>query len=464
VIDGTTSIDQSAITGESMPVQKQDGDDVYAGTVNGTGTIEVRVTKAAGDTALAAIIRLVAEAQARRSPSEQWVDGFARYYTPIMMALAVAVAVLLPLLAGGWAIWFYRALVLLVIACPCALVISTPVSVVAGLAAAARVGILVKGGNHLEAPAGFQAIAFDKTGTLTHGRPQVQRIVGLNGHTEQEVLTRAAALEADSSHPLALAVLEEAERQDLTYGRAESVTASSGKGAEGDIDGRRFWIGSHRLMEEKGAETPEFHRLASEMEDAGHSLIAVGNESHICGLLGVADGIREGTKGMLEELRALGISELVMLTGDNEGTARAVAGAIGLEEYRAELLPAEKVSVVADMRRRFGSVAMVGDGVNDSPALATATAGIAMGAAGTHAAIETADIALMSDDLAKLPWLIRHSRRVLRVIRQNIVFSLAVKAIFITLAVLGMATLWMAIAADMGASLLVVANGLRLLR
>lgn len=464
VIDGTTSIDQSAITGESMPVQKQEGDDVYAGTVNGTGTIEVRVTKAAGDTALAAIIRLVAEAQARRSPSEQWVDGFARYYTPIMMALAVGVAVLLPLLAGGWAIWFYRALVLLVIACPCALVISTPVSVVAGLAAAARAGILVKGGNHLEAPAGFQAIAFDKTGTLTHGRPRVQRIVGLNGHTEQEVLTRAAALEADSSHPLALAVLEEAERQGVTYGRAESVIASSGKGAEGDIDGRRFWIGSHRLMEEKGAETPEFHRLASEMEDAGHSLIAVGNDSHICGLLGVADGIREGTEEMLEELRALGISELVMLTGDNEGTARAVAGAIGLEEYRAELLPPEKVSVVADMRRRFGSAAMVGDGVNDSPALATATTGIAMGAAGTHVAIETADIALMSDDLAKLPWLVRHSRRVLRVIRQNIVFSLAVKAVFITLAALGMATLWMAIAADMGASLLVVANGLRLLR
>ncbi|NNF86954.1 MAG: cadmium-translocating P-type ATPase [Acidimicrobiia bacterium] len=465
ILEGSTSIDQSAITGESMPVAKNQGDAVFAGTVNGTGTIEVRVTKAAGDTALAAIIRLVAEAQARRSPSEQWVDRFARYYTPIMMALAIGVAALPPLLAGGsWAIWFYRALVLLVIACPCALVISTPVSVVAGLASAARAGVLIKGGNHLEAPAGFQAIAFDKTGTLTHGRPQVQRIVGLNGHTEEEVLARAAALEVDSSHPLALAVLDEAQRQAVPYGRAESVTILPGKGAEGDIDGRRFWIGSHRLMEEKGAETPEFHQLALEMEDAGHSLVAVGNDDHICGLLGVADGIRDGTAAVLDELRELGVRELVMLTGDNEGTARAVAEATRLQEYRAELLPPEKVAAVAGLRERFASVAMVGDGVNDAPALATATAGIAMGAAGTDAAIETADIALMSDDLSRLPWLIRHSRRVLRVIRQNIFFSLAVKAAFIALAALGMATLWMAIAADMGASLLVVANGLRLLR
>jgi len=465
VLEGSTSIDQSAITGESMPVPKKQGDEVYAGTVNGTGTIEVLVSKDAGDTALAAIIRLVAEAQARRSPSEQWVERFARFYTPIMMAMAVGVAVLPPLFTGdSWETWLYRALVLLVIACPCALVISTPVSVVAGLASAARAGVLIKGGNHLEAPAGFQAIAFDKTGTLTHGRPQVQRIVGLNGHTNEEVLARAAALEVDSSHPLALAVLQEAERRSVSYGRAESVTILPGKGAEGDIDGRRFWIGSHRLMEEKGAETPEFHQLASEMEDAGHSLVAVGNDDHICGLLGVADGIRDGAAKVLADLRKLGATELVMLTGDNQGTARAVAEAIGLEDYRAELLPAEKVAAVAKLHERLNSVAMVGDGVNDAPALATATTGIAMGAAGTDAAIETADIALMSDDLAKLPWLVRHSRRVLRVIRQNIFFSLAVKAAFIVLAALGMATLWMAIAADMGASLLVVANGLRLLR
>jgi Cd2+/Zn2+-exporting ATPase len=336
--------------------------------------------------------------------------------------------------------------------------------VVAGLATAARAGVLLKGGNHLEAPAHFRAIAFDKTGTLTYGHPSVQRIVALNDHTEEEVLARAAALEVDSSHPLAVAILAEARRRGVRFDRAKSVTLLPGKGAEGDVAGRRFWIGSHRLMEEKGAETPGFHRLALDLEDAGHSLVAVGNDDHICGLFGVADGVRTGTDRVLQELRDLGVRELVMLTGDNVGTASSVAESIGLDTYEAELLPGEKVDAVATLREEYGNVAMVGDGVNDAPALATATTGIAMGAAGTDAAIETADIALMSDDLDKLPWLVRHSRRVLRVIRQNIFFALAVKAAFIALAAFGLATLWMAIAADMGASLLVVANGLRLLR
>ena len=465
VLSGRTAIDQSAITGESRPVDKKEGDQVFAGTVNGNGAIEIRVTRAAGETTLAGIIRLVADAQARQSPSEQWVERFARYYTPIMMALAIGVATVPPLVASGdWGSWFYRALVLLVIACPCALVISTPVSVVAGLASAARAGVLIKGGNHLEAPAGFQAIAFDKTGTLTHGRPRIQRIVSLDSHTEKELLSRAAALEADSSHPLALAVLAEAKERRVEFDRAEAVTALPGKGAEGLIDGQRFWIGSHRLMEERGGETPELHQLAAELEDAGHSLIAIGNDDHVCGLLGVADGIRDGTAEVLQALRDLGVGKLVMLTGDNNGTAKAVAEAIGLESYQAELLPEEKVAAVARLREELGSVAMIGDGVNDAPALATATTGIAMGVAGSDAAIETADIALMADDLGRLPWLIRHSRRTLRVIRQNIFFSLAVKTLFIILAALGVATLWMAIAADMGASLLVVANGLRLLR
>jgi Cd2+/Zn2+-exporting ATPase len=465
VIEGQTFVDQSAITGESMPVGKGLGDEVFAGTINTSGAIDVQVTRPAGDTTLAKIIRLVADAQARRSRSEQWVDRFARYYTPIMMNLAIGIAVLPPLLAGeDWSLWFYRALVLLVIACPCALVISTPVSVVAGLASSARAGVLIKGGNHLEAPATFKAIAFDKTGTLTYGRPTVQKIIALNGHDENEVLARAAALEMDSSHPLALAVLEEAHKRGLNFERATSVTVLPGKGAEGDVVGRRFWIGSHRLMEEQGAETPEIHQLALALEDEGHSMVAVGNHNHICGLIGVADSIRAGVGETLLELRALGVEHLVMLTGDNDGTAQAVAKAVGLEEFRFELLPAEKVQAVANLRETYGSVAMIGDGVNDAPALATATTGIAMGAAGTDAAIETADIALMSDDLGKLPWLIRHSRRVLRVIRQNIFFALALKAAFIVLAALGLATLWMAIAADMGASLLVVANGLRLLR
>ena len=465
VLSGTTSVDQSPITGESAPVEKGPGDDLFAGTVNLDGTVEARVTKPATDSTLARIIHMVEEAQARRSPSEQWVERFARIYTPAMMFLALAVATLPPAFTGGgYALWFYRALVLLVIACPCALVISTPVSVVAGLAAAARAGVLIKGGSYLEAPGKVKAVAFDKTGTLTHGRPRVQRIISLNGHSEREVLARAAALEVDSNHPLAQAVLAAAEEQQVNYPRADSVRLLPGRGAEGEINGRRFWIGSHRLLEENGAETPEYHRLAVELEDGGHSLVVVGNDDHVCGLLGIADAVRGRTRQVMDELRGLGLEHLVMLTGDNAGTAAAVAEEVGVDRYRAELLPAEKVTAVAELRDEFDNVAMVGDGVNDAPALATATVGIAMGAAGTDAAIETADIALMSDDLTNLPWLIRHSRRVLRVIRQNIFFSLAVKAAFVALAALGMATLWMAIAADMGTSLLVVANGLRLLR
>ena len=461
---GRTAVDQSAITGESMPVDKQEGDEVFAGTVNGAGTIDIRITKAAGETTLAKIIKLVEDAQARRSPSEQWVERFARYYTPAMMALAIGVAILPPLVVGGWSVWFYRALVLLVIACPCALVISTPVSVVAGLASSARSGVLVKGGSYLEAPAGLKAMAFDKTGTLTLGRPSVQRVVPFEGHTEAGLLATAASLEAESNHPLAAAIVAAAESAGVSFEPARSLTMIAGKGAEGEIGDRRFWIGSHRLMEEKGAETPEFHRLAEEMEDSGHSLVALGDDGHICGLIGVADEIRPGAAAALEELRSLGIEDLVMLTGDNDRTAAAVAATVGVTDFSAELLPQDKVEAVTRLGHELGAVAMVGDGVNDAPALAAASLGIAMGAAGTDAAIETADIALMSDDLERLPWLIRHSRRTLRVIRQNIFFALAVKAAFIVLAALGLATLWMAIAADMGASLLVIANALRLLR
>jgi len=464
ILKGRTTVDQSAITGESMPVDKEEGDEVFAATVNGAGTIDVRVTRAASDTTLAKIIKLVEEAQARRSPSEQWVERFARYYTPIMMALAVGVAILPPLVLGGWDVWFYRALVLLVIACPCALVISTPVSVVAGLASAARGGVLIKGGSYLEAPAHLQAIAFDKTGTLTLGRPKVQRIVPFDDHTEEGLLATAAALEAESNHPLARAIVAAAEVAKVAFEPARSLTMITGKGAEGVIGERRYWIGSHRLMEEKGAETPAFHRLAEQMEDSGHSLVALGDDSHICGLIGVADEVRQDAAAALAELRSLGIDELVMLTGDNERTAAAVAAAVGVTDFAAELLPEDKVAAVTRLARESGAAAMVGDGVNDAPALAASSLGIAMGAAGTDAAIETADVALMSDDLKRVPWLIRHSRRTLRIIRQNIFFALAVKAAFIILAALGLATLWMAIAADMGASLLVIANGLRLLR
>jgi len=464
VTKGSTSINQAPITGESMPVSKTMGQEVFAGTINEDGAIEFKTTKTATDTTLARIIRMVEEAQSRRASSEQWVEKFARYYTPAMMILAITIALVPPLLFGGaWAKWIYEALVILVIACPCALVISTPVSIVAGLSAAARAGVLIKGGMYLEAPARLRVIAFDKTGTLTRGQPEVQRIIPLNGHSEDELLQRAASLETLSDHPLARAIVSKGMERDLKVLPVDRFQSIKGKGAEGYIEGRLFWLGSHRMLHEKGAESPEMHEKALALEDAGHSVVIVGNDHHVCGVVSVGDALRPESVAVLRDLKAAGVKRTVMLTGDNEGTARAVADACGVDEFRAELLPEDKVSAVESLTRQYGHVAMVGDGVNDAPAMAAASLAIAMGAAGTDAAIETADIALMSDDLSKVPWLIRHSRRTLAVIQQNIVFALGLKLLFIALALGGIATLWMAIAADMGASLLVIFNGLRLL-
>ncbi len=464
VTKGASLVNQAPITGESAPVPKNPGDEVFAGTINGDGALEFKVTKPANDTTLARIIHLVQEAQSRRAPAEQWVEKFARYYTPAMMALAVAIVVVPPLFFGGaWAEWLYRGLVVLVIACPCALVISTPVSIVSGLTAAARNGVLIKGGMYLEACSHLRAMAMDKTGTLTYGHPEVQEVIPFNGHTPEELLERAAALEAESEHPLARAILRKAESQGVAAARAEGFRALKGRGAEGVVDGRAFWIGSHRLMHEKGQETPEIHDAAEKLEEAGHSVIAVGNEEHVCGLISVADGVRESARASVAAIKQLGVRKVVMLTGDNEGTAQAVAKATGVDAVHAELLPEDKVREVEELVQEFGHATMIGDGVNDAPAMAVATFGIAMGAIGTDAAIETADIALMSDDLSKIPWLIRHSRRTLGVIKQNISFALGLKVVFIVLTLFGAASLWMAIAADTGASLLVISNGLRLL-
>jgi Cd2+/Zn2+-exporting ATPase len=359
--------------------------------------------------------------------------------------------------------WFYRGLVLLVIACPCALVISTPVSIVSGLASAARNGVLIKGGAYLEAMGHLRGMALDKTGTLTYGRPSVQEVIPFGEHSPEELLAIAAGLEAESEHPLAGAVLERAEADGISPLESSDHRALQGKGAEARIEGRPFWIGSHRLMDEKGQETAEVHDAAVRLEDAGHSVIAIGNDRHVCGLISVGDGVRDGVAQALQALRHLGVRRIEMLTGDNEGTARAVAGASGVDAYESELLPEGKVQAVEAMVRNLKHVAMVGDGVNDAPAMAVASIGVAMGAVGTDVAIETADVALMSDELDRLPWAIRHSRRALRTIKQNIVFALAVKFAFVGLAVVGAATLWMAIAADMGTSLLVIFNSLRLL-
>ncbi len=464
VTHGESAVNQAAITGESMPVAKRPGDMVYAGTINQDGTFEFLATRPAGDTTLARIVHMVEHARSRRARSEQWVDRFAACYTPIMLLAAVAIAVLPPLLsAASWADGIYRGLVILVIACPCALVIATPVGIVSALTTAARAGVLVKGGLYLEAAGRLKALAIDKTGTLTRGRPEVQRIIALNGHTELDVLERAAALEFGSEHPLARAIVRKARAAGLRPSRVTGFRAMPGKGVEALLDGRAFWIGSHRFMHEKGQETEDVHTHALELEDAGHTVVALGNETHVCGLISVADGLRDGVRPILDDIRRAGVDRVVMLTGDNEGTARAIAAEAGIDEFRCELLPEDKVAAVGRLVRDHMHVAMVGDGINDAPAMAAATFGIAMGAMGTDAALETADVALMSDDLSRLPWLIRHSRRTLRIVKQNIAFALALKAVFIVLTLAGRASLWMAIAADTGATLLVVFSSLRLL-
>lgn len=464
VIKGSSDVNQAPITGESAPAAKSPGSDVFAGTINGDGALTIESTKPAGDTTLARIIRMVGEAQSRRGPSEQWVDKFARIYTPVVMGAALAVLVLPPLFFdASWPAWLYRALVLLVIACPCALVISTPVSIVAGLTAASRQGVLVKGGAYLEAPGRLKAIAFDKTGTLTAGRPEVVEVVPLSGHTERELVERAAGMEVHSEHPIARAVLKYAAKLGVSPLEAADFQVIKGKGARARFGQREFWLGSHRYVEERGQETPGIHELLETMAGSGKTVVAIGNEEHVCGLISLADEVRPGTRETLEELRDLGVRHLIMLTGDNAPTAQAVAEAVGVDEVLAELLPEDKVGAIERLVAKYGEVAMVGDGVNDAPALARSTIGIAMGAAGTDAAIETADVALMADDLSRLPWLVEHSRRTLRIIRQNIVFSLGVKAAFLILTFIGFSSLWGAIAADTGASLLVVFNGLRLL-
>ncbi len=465
VVDGSGGVDQAPITGESVPVQKSPGDEVFAGTINGDGSLTVESTKASSDTTLARITRMVGEAQSRRAPSEQWVETFAKYYTPAVMALAVLFLLVPPLAFGApWAVWLYRSLVLLVIACPCALVISTPVSIVAALAAAARNGVLIKGGVFVEAPGKLKAIAMDKTGTLTLGKPAVVQVVPLSGHTETELLERVAALEEHSTHPLAHAILIYAKERGVSVPTAEDFRNLPGKGAEGRVRGTLYWVGSHRYLEERKQETPEVHEQLEALSKSGKAVVVVGNDTHVCGFIALADTVRPEAKRAVADLREAGVEHVVMLTGDNRGTAEAIARETGVDEIHSELLPGDKVTKVEELVGKYGTVAMVGDGVNDAPAMGRATVALAMGAIGTDAAIETADIALMSDDLSKLPWLVRHSRRALGIIRQNIAFSLAVKAVFVVLTFVGYSSMWAAVAADSGATLLVVANALRLLR
>ncbi|TXT23485.1 MAG: Cd2+/Zn2+-exporting ATPase [Planctomycetota bacterium] len=409
MLKGETTVNQAPITGESVPVAKRPGDDVFAGTINQDGAVEVETTKRADDSTLARIVRMVTDAQRKRSPTEQWVEVFARRYTPTVMALAVAVMLLPPLVTdASWSHWFYQGLVLLVIACPCALVISTPISFVAALASAANQGVLVKGASFLEVASKLKAIALDKTGTLTVGRPEVKEIIALNGHTEREVLDIAAAIEARSQHPLAEAIVRHAESLGLRPESAEDFQAIGGKGATAKLNGQPVWIGSHRAFEERGDEPPELHTRLEELAARGLSAVVIAAHEHVCGLIALGDTVRPNAKDALAAMHRAGIERLVMLTGDNPGVAQKVASEVGLDDVRAELLPEDKIAAIEELVAQYQQVGIIGDGVNDAPAMARASLGIAMGAAGT---CRVADWALASHAASHPPKHRRVARR-----------------------------------------------------
>ena len=471
VIEGESYINQAPITGESMPVLKKTGDTVFAGTINGDGSLLVRVTKAYADTMLARMIYLIEEAQTQKAPSQKFVDQFAKYYTPIVMILALLVFLLPPLVTGQeWGVWFYRSLVLLVIACPCALVISTPVSIVSGLTMLARRGVLVKGGVSLEAVARLRALAMDKTGTITEGKPAVQSIVALNGNSEEDILRIAAAIDTHSNHPIARAIIEHADQKNIEYPRCENYQTMQGRGAQGDIDSHSYLVGNHRFVHDLGICSEETEKILAEIESKGLSIVVVAHQPHndckgeIIGILSVGDKIRDNAKTAIEAIRDSGISNIVMLSGDNQTAADVIAKQVGIDQAKGDLLPEDKIDAIRDLLKSDTYVAMIGDGINDAPAMATATLGISMGAAGTDTAIEASDITLMQDDLGKVAETIHLGRRTLGIIRFNITFALGIKAVFLMLAIFGQASLWMAILADTGATLLVIMNSLRLLR
>ncbi len=459
IVEGSSTINQAAITGESVPVEKAVDDEVFAGTLNDLGFLKVKVTKLVDDTTIAKIIHLVEEAQGERAPSQRFVDRFAKYYTPVIIGVAALVAVVPPVLfAASWQEWIYQGLAVLVVGCPCALVISTPVSIVTAIGNAARNGVLIKGGNFLEEAGSIKAIAFDKTGTLTKGVPTVTDFIEFCD--EDNLLGKISALESMSQHPLATAIMKKAAYVNIDY-RVEDFSSLTGKGIIGSINGTEYRVGNKKL----------FNRIPSEimnqitsLQNQGKTVMIAGTEKEILALIAVADEVRESSRTIIERLHQLGIEQTILLTGDNQAAAIAIGRHVGVTRIEAELLPEDKLDFIKKLKAQFGRVAMVGDGVNDAPALASATVGIAMGGAGTDTALETADIALMNDDLKKLPFTIKLSRKTLQIIKQNITLSIVVKLLALLLVIPGWLTLWIAIFADMGVTLLVTLNGLRLLR
>jgi Cd2+/Zn2+-exporting ATPase len=470
VITGDSAVNQAPITGESVPVEKKPGDTVFAGTINGEGSLTVRVTKAASDSTFARIIKLVEEAEEQKAPTQRFVDKFAAIYTPAVFVVALLVALLPPLLmSGAWSEWTYRALVLLVIACPCALVIATPVSIVSGLTALARRGVLIKGGAYLEAVGKLRALAVDKTGTITQGRPQVTGVIPIGDITEEEIMRRAAAIDAHSEHPLAKAVVAAAQAKGITWSESTQYQSVTGRGATAIIAGHPHFIGNHKMAHELGLCSPEIEARLAEIEGKGQSLAILGHTPHegckgeVLAILSIGDIIRPEVSNALTLLHDAGIEKVVMLSGDNQRTVDAIARTAGIDEAHGDLMPEQKIEHIRRLMAEHHYVGMIGDGVNDAPALALASVGIAMGAIGSDTAIETADMALMKDDLTRVAEAIALGRRTLRIIQFNVTFALVVKAIFLILAFTGHTSLWLAILADTGATLLVIMNALRLL-
>nr|WP_289038061.1 heavy metal translocating P-type ATPase [uncultured Allobacillus sp.] len=470
ILNGSSSINQAAITGESVPVEKTEADEVFAGTLNEEGHLEVKVTKLVDDTTLAKIIHLVEEAQAERAPSQAFVDRFAKYYTPIIMVIAALVAVLPPLFFGAsWDTWVYQGLAVLVVGCPCALVISTPISIVSAIGNAAKQGVLIKGGIYLEEIGGLKAMAFDKTGTLTKGVPVVTNIELVDQEAdEKEVLKKVSALENRSQHPLASAILKTADEKMIDYQTVEinDFTSITGKGIQGDIDGSTYYVGSPNLFNELTMNKldPTVKEKVEALQNEGKTVLIAGTKEKVQLILAVADEVREASQSVIEKLHRAGIEKTVMLTGDNANTGEAIGKQVGVTDVRSELLPQDKLEVIRSLRDSHKQVAMIGDGVNDAPALAASTVGIAMGGAGTDTALETADVALMGDDLEKLPFLVRLSRKTLNTIKGNITFAIAIKVAALLLVIPGWLTLWIAILSDMGATVLVALNSMRLMR
>ncbi len=464
IVSGSSAIDEASITGESVPAEKGPEDNVFAGTLNGGGLIRAEVTGLAGDTTIAKIIEMVEEAQGRRAPSQAFVDKFAAVYTPVVIALAAAIVLAPPLLAGQpWQPWIYRGLTLLVVACPCALVVSTPIAVVSAISNAARHGVLIKGGVYLEQMGAIGAVAFDKTGTLTAGRPAITDVIPLDGVADEDLLRLAASLEAGSEHPLARAIVQAAEERSVDLLPISSFEALTGLGARAVIDGRSVVAGSVRFLETM-VSLAEYRERIDALQAEGKTVVLIASDARPIGAIGIADEVRASSRRAVADLRDTGIEHTVMLTGDNETVAAAITRASGVQEYRAGLLPQDKVQAVQGLLERYGTVAMVGDGVNDAPALATATVGIAMGGAGSDTALETADVALMGDDLSRLPFTVSLSKAALRLIKTNIALALGIKLLAVVAVFPGWLTLWLAILADMGASIIVTLNGMRLLR